>query len=273
MTHYRMPRGMRYSTLEERSEYYVKEFPLKKVDEWFGEGVRQKNTIFAMILGRHTNIVLPEYKDIIKNTVIIDDYKDLEDLREYIIQYLPEGVYYDRNLYSDIKGCSKCGMKPKDCWSCKYFLGQELAFDIDPENVDCPYHGNYEKKMKIHQGLGFCMYEFKVVRQKTLEFYEELSREYSEFRFVYSGRGFHIHIMDRESIKATKKEREKMGEKWAKKYPIDPWVTAGEMRLIRLPYSLHGMVSRICIPLKLEEIKSFDPRTDKRCIPSFLTQL
>lgn len=101
----------------------------------------------------------------------------------------------------------------KDCWDCKYFLGQELTFDIDPEYVVCPYHGNYEKKMKIYQGLSFCMYEFKVVRRKTLELYEELSREHSEFRFVYSGRGFHIHIMDQEAIKATKKEREKMGKK------------------------------------------------------------
>ncbi len=262
-----MPRGMRYSTLRERKEYYEKEFPLKKVGEWFGE---RANTVFAMILGRHTHIVLPEYEEIINNTVIVDDYKDLEDVKEYIIQYLPEAVYYDRNLYKDIMGCSKCGKEPRDCWNCKYFLGQELAFDIDPENVVCPYHGNYEKKMEIHQGLSFCMYEFKVVRQKTLELYEELNREYSEFRFVYSGRGFHIHVMDQKAVRMKKKEREKLGEKWAKKYPIDPWVTSGEMRLIRLPYSLHGMVSRICIPLSLGEIKSFDPRKDRKCFPSFL---
>lgn len=253
MTRYRMPRGMRYSTLGERREYYTREFPLEKVSEWFGG---RENTVFAMILGRHTGIVLPEYADINNNTVIIDDYRDLEDVREYIVQYLPEGVYYDRNLYSDIRGCTKCGVEPKDCWNCKYFLGQELAFDIDPENVVCPYHGDYERKMKEHQGLSFCMYEFKVVRRRTLELYEELNREYGEFRIVYCGRGFHTHVMDKEAIKAKKREREKIAEKWAKRYPIDPWVTSGEMRLIRLPYSLHGMVSRICIPLEPRMLKT-----------------
>ncbi len=147
-------------------------------------------------------------------------------------------------------------MEPKDCWSCKYFLGQELAFDIDPENVVCPYHGDYERKMEEHQGLSFCMYEFKVVRRRTLELYEELNREYGEFRIVYSGRGFHTHVMDKEAIRAKKREGEKIAEKWAKRYPIDPWVTSGEMRLIRLPYSLHGMVSRICIPLEPRMLKT-----------------
>lgn len=267
MTHYRMPAGLRYSTLEERKEYYEKEFPVKKVKEWFGD---RENTVFALILGRHTGIVLPEYRDIINNIVVVDDYKDIEELREYVIQYLPEGVYYDRNLYSDIEACSKCEMEPRDCWNCKYFLGQELAFDLDPENVVCPYHGNYEKKMQKHQGLSFCMYEFRTVKRKTLELYEELSREYTDFRFVYSGRGFHIHVADQEAVKITRKEREKIAEKWAKRYPIDPWVTSGEMRLIRLPYSLHGMVSRICIPLNLNEIKDFDPRKYSNCFPSFL---
>jgi DNA primase catalytic subunit len=262
-----MPKGMRYSTLEERKEYYEREFPPKKVAEWFGS---RENTVFALIPGRHTGIVLPEYKDIINNTVVVNDYGDLEGLREYIVQYLPEGVYYDRNLYSDIEACGKCGMEPKDCWNCKYFRGQELAFDLDPENVVCPYHGNYKKKMEKHQGLSFCMYEFRTVRRKALELHEELSREYTEFRFAYSGRGFHIHVFDSEAIKTKKKEREKIAKKWAKKYPIDPWVTSGEMRLIRLPYSLHAMVSRICVPLSLEELKSFDPRKDEKCFPLFL---
>ena len=88
MTRYRMPRGMRYSTLGERREYYTREFPFEKVSEWFGG---RENTVFAMILGRHTGIVLPEYADIKNNTVIIDDYRDLEDVREYIVQYLLEG--------------------------------------------------------------------------------------------------------------------------------------------------------------------------------------
>ncbi|MEM2514289.1 MAG: hypothetical protein QXU81_08250 [Candidatus Bathyarchaeia archaeon] len=44
-----------------------------------------------------------------------------------------------------------------------------------------------------------------------------------------------------------------------KGFPIDAWVTAGEMRLIRLPYSLNGLVSRIVFPLESNEIEGFNP--------------
>jgi len=44
-------------------------------------------------------------------------------------------------------------------------------------------------------------------------------------------------------------------------------VTSGEMRLIRLPYSLHGMVSRVVIPVprgKLESFRYDDPKAIPR---------
>jgi hypothetical protein len=41
------------------------------------------------------------------------------------------------------------------------------------------------------------------------------------------------------------------------------------MRLIRLPYSLHGMVSRICLPLKDNEAERFDPVKNKKAVPGF----
>jgi len=55
-----------------------------------------------------------------------------------------------------------------------------------------------------------------------------------------------------------------------KSFSIDAWVTTGEMPLIRLPYSLHGMVSRIVLPLEKKEMAKFDPVSDARCIPVFL---
>jgi len=42
------------------------------------------------------------------------------------------------------------------------------------------------------------------------------------------------------------------------------------MRLIRLPFSLHGLVSRIALPLEKSELERFDPVNDERCIPRFL---
>jgi DNA primase catalytic subunit len=53
-------------------------------------------------------------------------------------------------------------------------------------------------------------------------------------------------------------------------YPIDEWVTTGGMRLIRLPYSLHGMVSRIVVPLSIRQTEAFDPVKSPICLPKFL---
>ncbi|MFB0515004.1 MAG: hypothetical protein ACETWG_00175, partial [Candidatus Neomarinimicrobiota bacterium] len=59
------------------------------------------------------------------------------------------------------------------------------------------------------------------------------------------------------------KKRKRFAEKLKREgFPIDEWVTSGGMRLIRLPYSLHGMVSRIVTPLDLSELGSFDPVRD-----------
>jgi hypothetical protein len=44
------------------------------------------------------------------------------------------------------------------------------------------------------------------------------------------------------------------------------------MRLIRLPYSLHGLVSRIVLPLKKSELERFNPISDARCMPKFLSE-
>jgi hypothetical protein len=37
-----------------------------------------------------------------------------------------------------------------------------------------------------------------------------------------------------------------------------------------LPFSLHGMVSRVVLPLEKNELEQFDPVKDERCIPRFL---
>jgi DNA primase catalytic subunit len=67
------------------------------------------------------------------------------------------------------------------------------------------------------------------------------------------------------------KERQELAEQVKKEgFHIDEWVTAGEMRLIRLPFSLNGLVSRIVLPLTKVELQTFDPIHDLRVLPSFL---
>ncbi len=263
---YRFPGKMRPASLEEREKFYREEFRVNEVLRWISHRDIRK-TAFGVIIGRHSRIYKKEFHDIRNKAVIIDSHASFEDVTDYILHYLPEGVYYDRNVYSDLTVCEKCGRSYRDCWNCEGFLGQELAFDIDPENIYCPYHGSIEDKMKRGEGLSFCMIEFKRVRKYCLNLYDDLKNEYRDIRVVYSGRGFHIHVMDRKAMELDREERAEISRQYSH-YAIDQWVTSGEMRLIRLPYSLNGLVSRICMPLNPADLLNFDPRNS--AIPSFL---
>ena len=253
MSQYNLPVGMRYSTLEERKQFYSQEFNLERVAEWFEDGLG--NTKFAVIIGRHTKIFPEKYKEDASTTIIVDDFKSLEDVRQQIIEFLPEAVYYDRNLYD----------------ANDRMVGQELAFDLDPENITCPIHGSLADKMKRKQGLSFCEVEFDMIKKEAIGLHEYLSDFFSDLRVVYSGRGFHLHILDQKAYAMSPDERLRFAQQ-AKQagFHIDEWVTSGEFRLIRLPYSLNGLVSRIALPLKKGELESFDAVHDKRCLPKFL---
>jgi DNA primase catalytic subunit len=253
MVQYYLPKGMRYSTLEERKLFYTGEFNLQKAAEWFGDKLGR--TKFAVIMGRHTKIFLEQYREDAATTIVIDEYKDLADVQGQILDFLPEAVYYDRNVY-DQNG---------------QVVGQELAFDLDPENVTCPIHGTLEDKMKRGQGLSFCELELEIVQKEAVGLYDFFSKRFSDLRVVYSGRGFHLHVMDRDAYSFSTEQRLAAArEAKAEGFHIDEWVTSGEYRLIRLPYSLNGLVSRVVLPLKKEELESFDAIHDRRCVPRFL---
>ena len=176
-------------------------------------------------------------------------------MRDEIIEFLPESAYYDRNVYDEND----------------HKIGQELAFDLDPENITCPIHGSLADKMRREQGLSFCSLELEMVKQQALSLHEHLGKGFSDLKIVYYGRGFHIHVLDEEAYLLREKERKEIAWSVKKKgFAIDEWVTVGEMRLIRLPFSLHGMVSRIVLPLEKSELEWFDPVNDERCVPRFL---
>jgi DNA primase catalytic subunit len=246
---------MRYATLEERKQFYTAEFHPEKVAKWLEE--REDKVKFAVIIGRHTKIYPEKYAEDASTTIIIDEYKDLNEVRDQIIEFLPESAYYDRNVYDENDRKT----------------GQELAFDLDPENVTCPIHGSLADKMKRHQGLSFCKLELEMVKEQAISLHEHLEKQFSRMKVVYSGRGFHVHVFDREAYAFGDKKRREIARALKEKgFAIDEWVTAGEMRLIRLPYSLHGLVSRIVVPLEKSELEKFDPIHDKRCIPKFLSK-
>jgi DNA primase catalytic subunit len=255
MVQYNFPVGMRYSTLEERKQFYSTEFKLGKAARWFGS--ESGKVKFAVIIGRHTKIYPEKYKGDASTTIIIDDYSNLEDVKGQIIEFLPEAVYYDRSVYDENDQKT----------------GQELAFDLDPENITCPIHGTLADKMKRQQGLSFCGLELEMVKQEAIHLYEFLANRFSEVRVVYSGRGFHLHVLDQQAYALNAQERLDLAQQVKSAgFHIDEWVTSGEMRLIRLPYSLNGLVSRIVLPLTKGELESFDAVNDERCLPKFLSK-
>ena len=119
--------------------------------------------------------------------------------------------------------------------------------------------------------MGFCETALKMVKNHTINLYEELSKNFTRLEIVYSGRGFHIHIFDCDSFSWTYNKRKVLADNILKQgFPIDEWVTSGGSRLIRLPFSLHGMVSRIVYPIKINELADFNPIEDPRSKPNFL---
>lgn len=263
------PKGMRPSTLNERKGYYAKEFDTGSISGWIGS--RRRSLKFAMIIGRYTNIVKLGREENKDDVVIIDTWKTAGDIRRYALDYLPESLYYDRNRYVDIRECERCSGKVDSCDGCHNFDGQQLAFDLDPENVDCPYHGHIGDKIDRGTAHGFCMYEFKSVRKQAIRLSEEMKCHFESVEVVYSGRGFHVVVDDEAAYLLSKKERKVIAMRIGKRYDIDEWVTEGGSRLMRLPYSLNGLVSRKCMRIKDERgLSRFDPRTSKLVLPEFM---
>jgi len=265
---HRFPSGLRISNLAERSSYYEHEFDIRGLDRWIGD--RARHMKLAMILGRHSGLVTEAHAANKNDVIIIDEWSSARDVRDYCLEYLPEGLYYDRNRYLDIRDCVRCGRSKRPCIKCYNYDGQQLAFDLDPENVDCPYHGHIGDKIGRGEGLSFCMFEFKKVRREAIELLAELRTTFKDVRVVYSGRGFHVVVRDEAGYALTAGQRKAIAREFAVRYDIDEWVTEGGSRLMRLPYSLNALVSRKCMELREERVlKEFDPRHTGQVIPKF----
>jgi len=217
----------RVSTLAERKEFYEKEFSLKKVESWFRG--RELPQLCAVDAGDDSGVIVD------KKYAGSMFYFQFSELREKIKKYVPEDVYYDRNKYADPK-------KILRTLEFKEYLSQEFAFDIDADNIK----RDHPKSQLVCDKCVDKTYRY-AVRMKR-----ELNKDFRKTRLVYSGRGFHVHILDEKSFKMNIKEREALNRRFSK-YPIDPWVSRGYIRLIRMPYSLNGLVSRVVTPVNVKK--------------------
>jgi len=229
----------RSSTLEERKQFYEGEFSLKKVKSWFKE--KPLPQICAVDAGSDTGIIADRK---LKGLLLYFHFKELQKKMRL---YVPEDVYYDRNCYKDPKKV----LKTLDFGD---HISQELVFDLDADNIRCAHP-------KQQQVCSVCL---KKAYQKTLAMKHELEKEFRSIEIVYTGKGFHLHVLDKKAYFLTIPAREQLNKRFSH-YPIDPWVSRGYIRLIRMPYTLNALVSRKAIPIDTR--KGFNP---KEALPGFL---
>ncbi len=236
----------------------MKEFKVEKAWDWVKKLFNKP--IFAIDFGTKTKIVHPRFRKLVFEKKVrklyISRIESPRALRQVLAHYYPEGVYYWRNRvreYSLCKGCPRRKERKKlACWGCENFLGQELAFDIDPENIDV---GD-----GFSDTVSFSEREFFAARDQALEMLDILSQEFGFKKIipVYSGRGFHIHVLDEAAFLLSPQERAEIVERF-KNWGIDYGVTIGGISLIRLPYSLNAVVNKEVKPLTRKELENFDP--------------
>ena len=231
----------RVSKLEERREFYKKEFSIKKIKKWFAKNKIKIPQLCALDAGSETNIIINKK---LKNNMF---YFPFKELKRQIAKYTPEDIYYDRNLYANPD-------KILENFNFNERITQELVFDVDSDNFSCEFHGDGEVCKSCLEKA----FRSAVKLEADLE-----NKGFSKIKIVYSGRGFHVHVLDKKAFYSSQEERRKLSIKFSK-YDIDEWVSNGDVHLIRMPYSLNSLVSRIVTPLRKNSIKDlFEKSTPK----------
>lgn len=240
--------NFRAASLSERAGFYAREFKPDKAEKWLKKNMGFMPQVIAIDAGTDTGMIKnKKWKGSMFNI-------KFSELKSKIKKYTPEDIYYDRNIYKNPdKFLKKPGNIPIEN---ENVIGQELAFDIDSDNIPCT-HAKTQRACNICVGKAF-------VQAKKMK--KELKKIFNNVKAVYSGRGFHLHVFDRAAFYLSTRDREKLNKKFSK-YPIDPWVSRGFIRLIRLPFSLNGLVSRKAMPV--EDIDKFNSES-KSLLPWFL---
>src|SRR5207245_4570956 len=130
---------MRISSLGERREFYSHEFSLTRIRDWFR--VWRSPIVFAVVIGRHTGIFPMKYRRERGRTIVIDEYESLSEMRNYLIDFMPESAYYDRNVYKDWDQARHIENDPTQLVNT---FGKELVFDINHDNITCHNHETLE---------------------------------------------------------------------------------------------------------------------------------
>lgn len=154
---------LRYASLEERQKFYREEFDLYKVRSFLESVEVEIKNKFAIRLGYFTKIYPQRFKSIAETPMyIVIKANTLKELRDNLLCYLPESVYYFRSFH---------------------------LLDFDPHHIKCSC-------ITVHKKPDFCSEQFEKLKLQVHSFAKELEKLSAEYRIVFSGRGFHVYVFN-----------------------------------------------------------------------------
>lgn len=248
------PDELRPATVEERERFYREQFPAdlvrSRMERW-------DRFVPVIDVGSETTRYKPRFKEYKGKLLRLTDWETVDDLHDKLVEYAPEDVYYLTRIEKE----DRVEVDPE----------QELVFDLDPENTDCERCERRKKYLdRPARDYVFCQDCFRRTAAFTRQLADFLATHFSDLDIVYSGRGFHIHVMDDAAFQLDREDRRELAGKVAKKFPIDPDVTSGETDLVRLPGSLHGLVSRIVTRVDADDLADPDRIMHDAARPMFV---
>ncbi|NJE03913.1 DNA primase catalytic subunit PriS [Thermococcus sp. MV11] len=168
---------LREATREERTLYYRKEWSAEKLPEFIVESLENREFGFD-----HTGEGPSDRKNV---------FLDVRDLEDYIRTTAPYAIYSSVALYDE----------PAEM---EGWLGAELVFDIDAK--DLPLRRCNHEHGKV---CPICLEDAKELARDTLIVLKE-DFGFEKVHVVYSGRGYHIRVLDEWAMKLDGRAREKV---------------------------------------------------------------
>ncbi|MFB6076792.1 MAG: hypothetical protein ABEK12_01525 [Candidatus Nanohaloarchaea archaeon] len=247
------PGEMRPATVEERQQFYRESFPMEEVRD---RTARWDVFTPVVDVGSESTRYRPRFKQFRDKLVRLTDWETLDDLHDKIVEYAPEDLYYVTTVEKE----DRIEINPE----------QELVFDLDPERVDCETCDRKRERLPSPAADHvFCMDCFTDLARQTRQLAAFLRTHFDEMQIVYSGRGFHIHIADDAGFMMDREDRIELQTKVSGEFPVSR-VTTADDDLVRMPGSLHGLVSRVVTPIGIDDLDDPAAIIRSRSVPGFL---
>lgn len=247
------PEGMRPATVEEREEFYRTEFPREEVERYMA---RFDRFVPVVDVGSESTRYRPRFREAKGKLVRIEEFDGVDDLKDRIVEYAPEDLYYVTLIERE----DRIETNPE----------QELVIDLDPEHLECRRCDRARQRLdKPASDYVFCRDCFRDLARETRQLHAVLDRNFDDLRLVFSGRGFHVHVGDDAAYKLDREDRRQLSNKLTGQFPVDR-ITTADQQLMRLPGSLHGLVSRVVTEVEPADLSRPDRILESTGLPGFL---